>query len=229
MNKELSGYEKKELLDHLLTFSSEHKNALFDKIIHYRTRYITVVLEDLFQSHNASAVLRTCDCFGIQDVHIIENNNKFEINPDIALGSAKWLSLYKYDMTKNTSGTILKELKSKGYRIVATTPHNSGCTLEKLKLDSKTALLFGTELNGLSKEAEDCADEFLTIPMYGFTESFNISVSAAIILYYLTGKLRFSTINWVLSDDEITDVKLQWVKNSVRSSDLIEKRYLKNI
>ena len=102
MNTDLPLDKKKELLNHLLTFTTEHKNNLFDKIIQFRTRYITVVLEDLFQSHNASAVLRTCDCFGIQDVHIIEKSNKFEINQDIALGSAKWLSLHHYDKNNNT-------------------------------------------------------------------------------------------------------------------------------
>ncbi len=228
MNSDLSPENKRKLLDHLLGFASDNKNNLFEKIIQYRTRYITVVLEDIYQSHNASAVLRTCDCFGIQDVHIIENNNKFEINPDVALGSTKWLNLYKYNHGVTNTLHAFRRLKTQGYRIVATTPYKNDCTLEELSLDSKIALVFGTELNGLSEEAIKYADEFVKIPMYGFTESFNISVSAAIILHYLTEKLRASDRNWKLNEEEIIDVKLNWVKNVVKSSDMIEKRLFKN-
>jgi len=228
MNSDLSPDNKRKLLDHLLGFASDNKNNLFEKIIQYRTRYITVVLEDIYQSHNASAVLRTCDCFGIQDVHIIENNNKFEINPDVALGSTKWLNLYKYNHGETNTLHAFRRLKTKGYRIVATTPYKNDCNLEELSLDSKIALVFGTELNGLSEEAIKYADEFVKIPMYGFTESFNISVSAAIILHYLTEKLRASDQNWKLNEEEIIDVKLNWVKNVVKSSDMIEKRLFKN-
>lgn len=228
MNKDLSLENKKELLEHLLGFVSENKINLFDKIIRNRTRYITVVLEDIYQSHNASAVLRTCDCFGVQDVHVIQNVNKFEINPDVALGSAKWLNVFKYDGGEPNSTSMYNHLRSQGYRIVATTPHKNDCMLDELKLDSKTALVFGTELNGLSEEAIKNADEFVKIPMVGFTESFNISVSAAIILHHLTEKLRASDKNWRLTEEEMIEIKLAWVKNVVKSSELIQKRLFKN-
>ncbi len=218
-----------KLLGHLMEFVSENKKQLFEKIIQYRTKHITVVLEDIFQPHNASAVLRTCDCFGIQDVHIIENKNEYEINPDVALGSSKWLNLYKYNTLEDNTLDTFKLLREQGYRIVATTPHKNDCTLDELNLDSKIALVFGTELNGLSDIAIDNADEFVKIPMYGFTESYNISVSAAIILHYLTEKLRNSTLNWELTDMEKTEIKLNWVKNVVKRSDLLEQKFLKNI
>jgi tRNA (guanosine-2'-O-)-methyltransferase len=229
MDSNLSYANKKLLLNHLLGFASENKSMLFDKVIQYRTRYITVVLEDIFQSHNASAVLRSCDCFGIQDVHIIENYNKFEVNHDIALGSAKWLDLYKYCSNGTNTINAYESLKAQGYRIIATTPHKNDYKLTDLSLDSKVALVFGTELNGLSDEAIKHADAYVKIPMYGFTESFNISVSAAIILHYLTEKLRDSSLNWKLNEEEIVDIKLRWVKNVVKSSDLIEKRLFKNL
>lgn len=220
---------KEKLLEHLLEIVSENKRNLFEQIIQFRTKHITVVLEDIFQPHNASAVLRTCDCFGIQDVHIIENKNEYEINPDVALGSSKWLSLHKYNGTDNNTVETFNILRKKGYRIVATTPHENDCLLEELNLDSKIALVFGTELNGLSDIAINNADEFVKIPMYGFTESFNISVSAAIILNQLTEKLRNSSISWELLDIEKTEIKLDWVRNVVKRSDLIEKEFLKNL
>jgi tRNA (guanosine-2'-O-)-methyltransferase len=228
MKTEISLNKKKELLDHLLNFVSDNKINLFEKIILNRTRFISVVLEDIYQSHNASAVLRTCDCFGIQDVHIIQNTNKFEINPDVALGSAKWLNLYSYNTDEINTREMYDRLRNQGYRIVATTPHRDDGYLNDLKLDSKIALVFGTEVNGLSDEAVKNADEFVKIPMYGFTESFNISVSAAIILHHLTEKLRKSEQNWKLSEEEIIEIKLNWVKNVVKSSDMIEKRLFKN-
>lgn len=225
----LSISQKKELLDHLLEFVSDNKKNLFEKIIQYRTRYITVVVEDIFQPHNISAVLRTCDCFGIQDVHIVENKNKFKINPDIALGSSKWITLKKFNSGENSALSAIHFLKDQGYRIVAATPHKNDKLLSDLSLVSKTALLFGTEMGGLSDISIQNADEFVKIPMYGFTESFNISVSVAIVLHYLTEKLRSSDINWKLDKDEMTNIKLSWVKNVLKRSELYEKRFLKNL
>ena len=220
---------KEKLLNHLIEFVSENKKQLFGKMIQYRTKHITVVLEDIFQPHNASAVLRTCDCFGIQDIHIIENKNEYEVNPDVALGSSKWLNLHKYNFSDNNTTEAFNSLRKKGYRIVATTPHENDCLLEELNLNSKIALVFGTELDGLSETAINNADEFVKIPMYGFTESFNISVSAAIILHHLTEKLRKYSLNWELTDMEKTEIKLNWVKNVVKKSDLLEKEFLKNL
>lgn len=219
---------KKKLVNHLSKFITPERMDLFQSIIRNRTRHITVVLEDLFQPHNASAVLRTCDCFGIQDVHIIENNNKYEVNPDVALGSSKWLSLKKYNESENNTLSTYNKLKASGYKVVATTPHSDGFRLQDLPVDNKIALVFGTELMGLSKVAIDNADAYVKIPMYGFTESFNISVSAAIILYHLTEKLKGSEINWELNKEEKTEVILEWIKNTIKRSDLIEQEFLKN-
>ncbi|MBI9038989.1 MAG: RNA methyltransferase [Bacteroidales bacterium] len=226
MSKKFSKSTKEELLSYLSGFITENKSNKFEKIIKDRTRYLTVVLEDIFQPHNASAILRTCDCFGIQDVHIIENKNKYDVNPDVALGSSKWLTLIKHNDNEENTLEALNKLKKQGYKIVATSPHKDQYMLDELPLDQKTALVFGTELNGLSDLALDNSDYFVKIPMYGFTESFNISVSAAIILYSLTKKIKKSKINWQLSEAEILDIKLDWVRNVIKRSELIEKDFL---
>lgn len=228
MIDELDIKTKRKLLDHLLPFISENKAGLFNQIIKDRTKYIAVVLEDIFQPQNASAVLRTCDCFGVQDVHVIENNNTYEVNPDVALGSSKWLNLIKYNNEENNTLSAYKALKNEGYRIVATTPHKNDILLDELELDKKTAFVFGTELNGLSQEAIDNADAYVKIPMYGFTESFNISVSASIILHHAIEKLKKYNIKWQLSEDEIIDIKLNWMRNVVKRSDLIVENFIKN-
>jgi tRNA (guanosine-2'-O-)-methyltransferase len=216
------------LIEYLHGFITDRRWALFKSVIENRTKYITVVLEDIFQPQNASAVLRTCDCFGIQDVHIIENYNEFKINPDVELGAAQWLNLYQYNSQSNNTLNTINHLKSQGYRIVATTPHTNDTSLENFDLSrGKTALFFGSEQPGLSELVLNNSDEFLKIPMYGFTESFNISVSAAIILHYLSGKLKNSEINWQLSEPEKSETLLNWLKYSVKNSESIIKEYIK--
>jgi tRNA (guanosine-2'-O-)-methyltransferase len=218
-----------ELLDHLSGFMTERRNQLFRSIAGKRTRYITVVLEDIFQSHNASAVLRSCECFGIQDVHFIENRFQYELNPDIALGSWKWLTLNRHADNPDNTVACLSKLKEQGYRIIATSLHKLDTTPDKLDLEKgKIALLFGTELEGLSEKALEMADEYLKIPMVGFTESLNISVSAALLVSQLTERLRNSSIKWQLDDIEITELLLQWMRNSIRMSKSIEKKFIEN-
>jgi tRNA (guanosine-2'-O-)-methyltransferase len=220
---------KKELIKYLSEFTTPQRSDLFKKIAGERTDYLTVVLENIYQSHNASAVLRTCDCFGVQNIHIIENEYPYTINPDITLGSSNWLDIHRYNQSDNNTLFALNSLKNMGYRIVATTPHTNDISLDDFDIaKGKFALLFGTELTGLSDNAIAMADEFLKIPMFGFTESLNISVSAAIILQHLTAKIRRSNINYHLSDDQIDDLFLQWLKISIKKSDLIIKRYLKS-
>ena len=220
---------KEKLIRQLEAFVTDRRLALINKVMAQRTRYITVVLEDIFQPQNASAVLRSCDCFGIQDVHIIENKNAYQINPDVALGSQKWLSLYKYRDTANNTAIAIDQLKQKGYRIVATTPHKQECRLDDFNVvRGKFALVFGTELEGLSAEAISRADEYLTIPMVGFTESLNLSVTAAIILFQLTNRIRQLSIPWQLTESERADLKLQWLKNSLRSGEALEKLFTDN-
>lgn len=216
------------LISYLEDFITVRRKNLFYKIIENRTRYITVVLEDIFQPQNASAVLRTCDCFGIQDVHIIENRNKYTLNPDVSLGSDKWLTLYKYNQQQNNTVTAIQNLKKSGYRIVATTPHKNDVDIQHFDLSKgKIALVFGTELRGLSDDALSMADEFVQIPMYGFTESFNISVSAAIILYHLSTHLHTNeSIDWKLNSDDKSEILIQWLKKTIKNPEPIIHKFL---
>lgn len=219
---------KEELFKYLSQLIFPERLELFNKIVQLRTNYITVVLEDIYQPQNASAVLRSCDCFGVQSVHIIENKNEYTINPDVALGSSQWLNMFRYNEKKNNTIDAINSIKNKGYRIIATTPHKDDILLPDLNLEKgPIALLFGTENTGLSQKAINNADEFMKIPMVGFTESFNISVSVALSLYELTTRLRKLTIDWQLADEEMLDLKIDWIKKTVKRPDLLEKRFLK--
>jgi tRNA (guanosine-2'-O-)-methyltransferase len=216
----------KELISYLSQFVSDTRKEKFSQVLDYRTRHITIALEDLYQPHNASAVLRSCDIFGVQDIHIIENKNAYTVNRDIAMGSPKWLNLHKYRKSENNTLDCITKLKAKGYRIVATSPHKNGYELKDLPVDKPFALVFGTELTGISDTVREHADEFVAIPMYGFTESFNISVTAALCLHSLVEKLHATHDNWHLSDDEKDELRLSWLRKSIARVELIEKDYL---
>ncbi|MCF8358051.1 MAG: RNA methyltransferase [Prolixibacteraceae bacterium] len=214
------------LIDYLSAFITHNRLKQFQKIIKNRTRYITVVLEDIYQSQNASAVLRSCECFGIQDVHIIENKNEFTVNTDVSLGASKWIDLYKYNKKDYNTPEAFNALREKGYKIIATSPHINDTLLDDFNLDrGKTALVFGTEITGITGYVEENADGFLKIPIVGFTESFNISVSAAIILHHLSAKLRKANLNWQLNAEEQKELLYNWLTKSIKKSDLIVKEY----
>ena len=216
----------KEIIQYLEGFATEERVELFDKVIDNRTKYLTVVLEDIYQAQNASAVLRSCDCFGIQDVHIIENRNSFNVHREIAMGSSKWLTLNKYNEQENNTHQALRELKSQGYRIVATSPHENDVYLQDLDLSKgKAAIIFGTELTGISDIVKEEADEFIKVPMYGFTESFNISVCASLVMQDLATRIRKENLPWQLSDQEKDKLKFEWLKKSIRSSDRIIEQW----
>jgi tRNA (guanosine-2'-O-)-methyltransferase len=215
------------LINFLSQFTTERRFELYKKIAADRTRYITPVLENIYQPQNASAVLRTCDCTGIQDVHIIEEKNRYKLNPDVELGSAQWLNIYRYNKSEGNAAEAVQNLKNQGYRIVATTPHTSDVSLDEFDLSKgKVALLFGTELSGLSEEALSLSDEFIRIPMAGFTESFNISVSFAILSYTLMNQLKKSMIPWRLSETEQKELILEWLRKSIKHSEQLEKRFI---
>lgn len=210
-----------KLLDYLEGFITPERKARFLDILEDRTNYITVAIEDVYQMHNTSAVVRSCDVFGVQQAHLIESKFGKRLDKDIAMGAQQWVDIKRY----NTTTDCIDTLREQGYKIVATTPHRNNCSLTDFKLESKTALFFGTERDGLSEEVLEKADSFLKIPMVGFTESLNISVSAAIILHTLTSQLRKESINWRLTEEEKLEKRLDWTKKSVRSLNDVLARF----
>jgi len=216
-----------ELLAYLSGFVTPERKTKFETIAQERTRYATLVIEDLYQPHNISAVLRSCDCFGVQDIHVIENRNEYEENPEIAMGASKWLDVHRYSNRKNNTIKTLRELKTKGYRIVATTPHTDDVMLNEFDVTKgKFALVFGNEREGITDDVRAEADEFVRIPMYGFTESFNISVSAALCLQYIAESIRREGVDWPLSKEEQDELVLTWLRSNIKNVDLVEERFL---
>lgn len=217
------------IIEKLKEFAAPERAALFERILQQRTNYFTVAIEDIYQEHNASAVLRSCDCFGIQTVHTIEKQNEFKPNKEVAMGASKWLTI-EHHKGDNALKDAYKNLKQAGYRIVATTPHTNDVTLNDFDISKgPAAFIFGTEMRGLTQEAIEMADEHLRIPMYGFTESFNISVSVAIILHHVRENLNQSDINWHLSPQEHQKILLSWLKTSIKKSDLIIEKLMQRL
>ncbi len=219
--------DRQELLEYLLSFTTENKRELIASRILERTRHLTIVLEDIYHSQNANAVIRTADCFGIQDVHVIEGRNPYDLNPRVVKGALKWIDLHRYAHHQNNTEACINRLKAKGYVMVATSPHGNSLPLEELPLDRPLALMFGSEKNGLSRNALDMADLNMHIPMYGFTESLNISVSAAICLHHLTQRFRATEVNWQLSPEEQHELHFRWARTVLKDPDGLEKRFLK--
>ncbi|MDW7690284.1 RNA methyltransferase [Flammeovirgaceae bacterium SG7u.111] len=211
----------KELYQFLSEYITEHKRVMFEEISSKRTRHITVVMEDIYQSQNASAVVRTCDCFGIQDVHVIENQNEYVINRDVVRGAANWVDIHKYE----TADEAISALKGNGYLIAATTPGKASISLDELPIDHKVAVVFGTEQTGISEKVAAAADVSIKIPMFGFTESFNISVSAAICLNHMVTKLHKSNLDWQLSEEEIWDLKADWAEKTIKKGEIMVKEF----
>lgn len=215
------------LLTFLGDYLTDERKSLIEEKLANRTRFVTVVLEDIYNPHNANAVVRTCECLGVQDMHVVEKRNIYDISPNVLQGSFKWISLTRYN--EENRGTIVncyEKLKSRGYRIVATNPTPQSTPLEQLDTSTPFALAFGTEGDGLTSEALKLADEVVHIPMVGFTESFNISVGAAICLYHVLGKIKRATSSWNLPGPEMDELRLQWYRNSVQRVEMLEKAYL---
>lgn len=219
---------QRALTSYLAGFLTDHRKNLLQRLILERTRHLTVVVEDICHDHNASACLRSCDCFGIQDFHVIENQNQFDIAVDIARGATKWLTLHRHDHSESqpdSTTPCIQQLKQAGYQIVVTSPHNADCDLETYDISKPTALVFGNEKEGASATAVQLADHVMRIPMYGFTESFNISVAAAVCLHNLVWRMRQLDIDWRLSNSEREALIHEWVRTSTghRLSALTER------
>lgn len=220
--------QRQQLLkEHLSQFVSEHKRDFMERVLAARTRYVTMVLEDIYQSQNTSAVIRTCECMGIQDVHVIETNSAWSTNKLVLKGSNKWLNIIRYrHKGLNNTAECFAAVRSKGYRLAVTDPAG-GVPIGEVPLDRPLAIVMGNERHGSSPYALQHADLAVTIPMAGFTESMNISVSAAICLHTTLSRLRQSDRPWQLTDAEKEELRLQWYRKSVRNADVIEREFLR--
>ncbi|MGD1853490.1 MAG: TrmH family RNA methyltransferase [Leptolyngbyaceae cyanobacterium] len=220
----MNSRQTKALIEYLGQFLTTERKAKIEAVLAHRTRYLTIALEDIHTSQNAGAVLRNCDNLGIQDIHIVEQTTSFKVNLNVTRGCQKWLTTYHYAKQRGNTANCIAALKNQSYCLVATTPHTGAFDLLSLPLDQPIALLFGNELEGLSQEALEQADRHLKIPMYGFSESFNISVSTALCLQSLRDRMRQSC-PWQLPSHEQQELRLQWYRNSCKHIQQLEASF----
>ena len=210
-----------ERLDYMNEFITEERKKVLQRTVSQRTHYMRIMTENMFHPQNASAIMRHCEAFGIQQIHTVEDRCKFDPSVNIVRGTHKWVDVEHHENTAEA----LAALKAEGYRIVATTPHRCSATPESFDVTKgKFALVFGTEHAGISDEVIEAADDFLMIPMCGMVESLNVSASAAILIYMLSERIRQSVDGWQLSDSERLKLLTRWTMSSVRDYERILHR-----
>ena len=211
-----------ERTEYMKGFLTEERIEVLRRTLNERTRYMTILTENTFHPQNASALVRHCEAFGLQDLHTVETRCKFNPNVNIVRGTDKWVDITRHDSTEEA----IKTLKGAGYRLVATTPHRESCTPETFDVEKGPfCLVFGTEHAGVSDEIIEAADEYLRIPMCGMVESLNVSASAAILIYMLSQRMRLSpSIDWRLTEDDASEMMFRWVMSSVKDAERILER-----
>ncbi len=219
------GEQDQLLQKHLWTFLTAERQTRLQEVLDQRTRHLTVVLENVYQPHNTSAVLRSCDAFGVQDLHVVETENDFRVTREITMGSDKWLTLHRYPDQTHPATACITRLRQDGYRILVTSPSPTALPLAEVDITHQAALVIGHETDGVSKRFTDAADDCVAIPMWGFVESFNLSVAAALSLYELTNRLRSSDVHWQLTDRERYVLLCEWTQKSVPHLEAIKQRF----
>jgi tRNA (guanosine-2'-O-)-methyltransferase len=203
---------QQDLVARLASFVTPARLARLETVLAARTRHLTVVFEDVYHPHNASAVLRTCECLGVQDVHIVEGQKRFRPNVEVVHGAARWLTLHRWRKPEGHDiRSCLATLRERGYRVVATSPREDALPLGEVPLERPLAVCFGTEETGLSHDVLSAADICAQIPMPGFTRSLNVSVTAALVLYDLTTRLRAQALPWPLDEVQRDQLRLLWL------------------
>ncbi len=224
----MNNEKKLAYLHYLKKFVTKERQEKIKEILTLRTRHVTIALEEVSQSQNVAAIMRTCEAMGIQDAYSIERDTAIDIKTNIARGAIQWMTLHRYKIKDQANPTLacIKKLQTEGYHVIATSPHATKKLLD-IPVDKKIAFVFGTEISGLSDLALAAADERISIPQYGFVESFNVAVSAALCLYDVTTRLRASAIPWQLTSEEQFELELEWMEQSVERPELMKAAFLR--
>ena len=206
-----------EVIAVLAPFVSVERRARIEEVVGGRTVSVVPVLEGLHDRGNASAVLRSAEAMGLQQVHVIELLNKFKKANRVTQGAEKWLDIARWETTR----ACVEHLKAAGYRIVATAMEDSH-PIDEVAFDKPTALVFGNEHEGVTSEMFALSDERVRIPMGGFTRSFNISVAAALAFYHIRqDRIRRLGRHGDLMPDQRTRLTASYYMRSVGNAEQV--------
>ena len=192
-----------ETFDYLKQFLTDERLSKIEHFSQESSDFVLPVMEDVYQFRNAAAIVRSVEACGFHHVVALEEENVFNPNLKVTKGAETWVKVEKIPNNLDS----LKEIKNRGYKILAVSPENNATMLPDYEVKEPIALVFGTELEGVSDEILEFADETLAIPMFGFTKSFNVSVAAAICMYELKQKLIKSGIEYQFSDQKLLELK----------------------
>ncbi|MEG2078370.1 RNA methyltransferase [Chryseobacterium sp.] len=209
--------------EYLKQFLTEERLRKIEHFAPESSDFVLPVLEDVYQFRNAAAIVRSVEACGFHKVVALQEENNFEPNLKVTKGADTWVEVEK--LPRNMES--FQKIKDKGYKIVVVSLENNAKMLPEYEITEPIALVFGTEMEGVSQEILDFADETLAIPMYGFTRSFNVSVAASICMYELKQKLMKSTIDYKLNEEKLLKMKIRWAVNSIKSGKQILAKYLR--
>lgn len=230
ITSKLSKSQRAELLEYMDTFLTDERRDRLNSVLNNRTTHFCIAMEDLFYERNSGAIIRTADGYGIQNINVIEPSGSFKskVTNIISKGAEKWVTKKQFGDLQNGAKECIDQLRKDGYQIVATTPHASGHTIHDFDITKKSAFFLGAEKTGISDTVMEEADDYIAMPIYGFTESFNVSVANGILLHELINRLRKSDVNWHLHQEEREELMLDWTLKSIVSSHLIALQFMEN-
>lgn len=169
-------FRAEDVLKHLAPRLTPERWAKIQKVVALRTCEVTPVLENIYDRGNTSAVFRSAEAMGFQNVHLIEPGERFKESARVTAGADKWLDIVRFKQTV----PAVANLREKGYQILATHLDSTAKPLAEMDLTKPTAIVFGNEKDGISSEMIELCDASVILPMRGFVQSYNISVAAAI-------------------------------------------------
>ncbi len=187
-----------DVLRHLAPRLTPERWAKIQKVVNSRTCDVTPVLENIYDRGNMSAVFRSSEAMGFQSVHVIEPGERFKESQRVTAGADKWLDILRFKETV----TAVAAIRGKGYQILATHLNADARPLAEMDLTQPTAIVFGNEKDGISKDMIELCDATVVLPMRGFVQSYNISVAAAIAFQTIASIRDQKKIGGTLSEKE---------------------------
>lgn len=203
---------------------SERRRAKLGQVARYRQPDLTIVVEDIHDPHNVSAMLRSCDAAGIKQIQLVYTTDSFpRIGSKSSASAGKWVEARGF----HSIGECYARLRQEGFRIWATRLGDAARSIYEVDFTAKTAVVFGNEHRGVSDEAANLADGLVQIPMVGMIQSLNVSVACAVTVFEAL-RQRMQSPGWGiprLSDSELNAMIDQWSSrrplHKVRKKDML--------
>jgi tRNA (guanosine-2'-O-)-methyltransferase len=210
------------IIEALRPQTSDERMERIENVLDARVDSVTVVIENLYDPHNGAAAMRSVEAFGLTTMHFVDPGERFTASSKVTIGCDKWVNSEHHQGIDNCA----KAIHEQGGLLYATLP-DADLTLEDVDVSKPVALVFGNEHDGLSERAIEVCDRAVRIPMFGFTRSFNLSVSVALCLSRVTARRREHLgASGDLEEAERTRLRARWYALGVRGVEGIIARHV---